>query len=280
MRAPAPRDAGVARQPGTQVGNQAHLRLAAISPRLQRDGPDPPLQEAKKEEATDAFKGGLKAMGKAAFDDPAIKAYGLDFASRLAKPIWDGAQDGDKVAMVAGGLAIGGAGLAALASNRTGRGVLSGVPLGAPLSLIPYAILSGFSYDLPKLKTDPLALHFSVKGDDLIDLAHRKLGDFPLKSLSVDFTVSVAPDGKVTTPFVLAKIGVAKGLTLAGGYGVATDLPTLVSPGDGAPLAPYKAFPQPDKGAPPAGVAGFVSLDLAQAIPSLGVILGNGPERP
>jgi hypothetical protein len=262
---------GPARAPAAaHLGNQVHLRRlrAGSDPVLRRDGPsgpDVPLKEAKKEAASDAVEGGLKTVADKAGDNEALKAFGKALAKRYAEPIWTGASDADKAALVAGGTVFVGTGLAALLATPQGRSALSGINFLAPLSLAPYATLSGFSFDLPKTKADPLGLHFSFKADDLLELAHDKLGYVPPLSASFDFTLNVGPDGKVTTPSALAKLVLAPGITLAGGYGVSSDLPQLVSPGAGQPLAPYKAFPQPDQAAPRGGVGGFLMLDLTKA---------------
>ena len=231
---------------------------------VQRDGPDVPLKEAKKEDAVDPIVGGVKTAAAKFADDPKLKQAAIDTATALAGPIWSGATTADKAAIVAGGAAIVGTGTGALLGNPIGRKDLSGLPIGAPLSLVPYAIFSGFSYDLPKTKLDPLLLHLSFKGDDLLDLVRTKVGRLPKMTLSFDMTLSVAPGGRVTMPFGLAKFSPLPGVSLAGGYGVASDLPTLVSPPAGGPLAPYKAFPTPALAAPPAGAAVFVSVGFTK----------------
>ena len=150
---------------------------------------------------------------------------------------------GDKVATVGTAAGMYGLGVGAMLSAPSGRATLSGVNLVAPLALVPYATLTGFSFDLPKTKSDSIALHFSFKGDDLLDLAHRKLSYVPPLTLSFDFTMTVAPDGKVAMPFALANFGVLPGVSLAGGFGVAADLPTLASPRPGEPRVPTKPSP-------------------------------------
>src|SRR5262245_12419598 len=233
---------------------------------LRRDGPpDPPLKEAKKEDATDAVTGGLKTVADAATKSEPLKNYGLALAKQYALPIWTRMGTGDKVATVGTAAAMYGLGVGSLLSDPGGRAKLSGVNFVAPLGLIPYATLSGFSYDLPQTKTDPLALHFSFKGDDLLELAHRKLSWAPPLTLSFDFTMTVAPDGKVAMPFALANLGVLPGVGIAGGYGLATDLPQLTQARQGEPLVPYKSFPQPAQPAPGGGVAVFATIDLLEA---------------
>jgi hypothetical protein len=261
--------------PGSDAGRRliahelAHtVQQGGASDSLRRDPPDTPdapLKEAKKEDATTAVTGGLKTVADAAGKDDKLKQYGLGLAKQYALPIWNGASDGDKAAMVVGGAAIYGTGVAAMLSNPAGRNDLSGINFIAPLGLIPYATLTGFSFDTPKTKTEPFLAHLSFKGDDLLDLAHQKLSYFPSVSLSFDMTLSVSPDGKVTTPFAMAKFGVLPGVSVTAGFGVASDLPTLTAPASGGPLAPYKDFPQPATPAPRGGEAVFVSVDLLKA---------------
>jgi hypothetical protein len=233
---------------------------------LRRDGPpDPPLKEAKKEDATEAVAGGLKTVADQATKSEPLKNYGLALAKQYALPIWTRMGTGDKVAAVGTAAAMYGLGVGSLLGDPHGRGTLSGINFVAPIGLIPYATLSGFSYDLPQAKTDPLALHFSFKGDDLLDLAHQKLGVVPPLTLSFDFTMTVAPDGKVAVPSALANVGVLPGVGIAGGYGLATDLPQLTQARQGEPLVPYKSFPQPAQPAPRGGVAVFATIDLLKA---------------
>lgn len=261
-------------QPKSEAGQQllahelAHVVQQGSDPSraiLRRDGPDPPLKEAKKEDATDAVSGGLKTVADEAGKNDALKNYGLGLAQRYALPIWNGMTTGEKVATVGTAAGIYGLGVGSMLSDPAGRSTLSGVNLIAPLGLVPYATLTGFSFDLPKSKTDPMALRFSFKGDDLLDLAHRKLSYVPPLTLSFDFTMTIGPDGKVAMPFALANFGVLPGVSVAGGVGVTYDLPTLVSPRPGEPLAPYKSFPQPAQPAPAAGGAVFVTVDLLKA---------------
>ncbi|HEY4030724.1 MAG TPA: DUF4157 domain-containing protein [Caulobacteraceae bacterium] len=266
-------------QPGTAAGQRliahelAHVVQQGASspgpraPVLRRDGPtgpDAPLKEAKKEDATGAFEGGVKTIGEQLGKNEAFKNFGLGLAKRYALPVWNGASDADKAALIAGGTVFVGTGLGALLANPEGRKALSGINFLAPLSLVPYATLSGFSFDLPKTKTDPLGLHFSFKADDLIALAHSKLPSIPDMTASLDITMNIGPDGKVTTPSALANIGLAPGVTLAAGYGVVTDLPKLTPTGDGA-LTPYKDYPQPAQDAPHGGAVVYFGIDLLKA---------------
>jgi hypothetical protein len=231
---------------------------------VQRDGPDVPLKEAKKEDAVEPIIGGVKTIASKAADTPQIRDAAVDAAKKLAYPIWANAGTGDKAAMIGGGVAIAGTGLGAMLSDPAGRKALSGLPIGAPLSLVPYALFSGFSFDLPKTASDPLLLHLSFKADDYLDLLHKKYPSVPKMGLSFDMTLSVSSDQKVTMPFGLVKFSPLSGVTLGAGYGVATDFPTMIRPPAGGPLAPYQYLPTAETAAPRAGGAAFITVDFAQ----------------
>jgi hypothetical protein len=77
-------------------------------------------------------------------------------------------------------------------------------------------------------------------------------------------TLSVTPDYKVAMRFGLVKFSPLPGLTAGGGFGVATDLPNLMAPSGGGPLAPYKSLPTPALPGPPAGAAAFITMDFTK----------------
>ena len=279
-RVPAPKRAPA---PASQLGNQARLRVLGRARRqVQREGPDVPLKEAKKEEAVEPIAGGAKELATRAADTPQIKDPAVAFAKQVAEPIWNNAGTGDKAAIIAGGATIVGTALGGMLSDPAGRKALSGLPIGAPLTLVPYAVFSGFSFDLPKTSVDPLLLHLSFKGDDYLKLLRTKFPGMPETTLKFEMTMAVSPDHKVSMPFGMVTLSPLPGVTLAGGYGVASDLPTLISPPGGGALAPYKAFPMPDTAAPPAGAAGFITVDFAKidALKSIFAPLTLDVERP
>jgi hypothetical protein len=247
----------------------------------QRDGPDVPLKEAKKEDAKDAIGGGLKEAADQFTKDDKIKDLGTGLLKTYAEPIWTGASTPDKIALVAGGLGLAGIPLAALASNPNGRQVLSGVPLGKALSLVPYAVIDDGKFDLPKAPTDPLLIHVTLKADDYLDLLRKKYDFLPKMTFSYELTLAVSPDHKISLPYGLAKFSPTPGVTLAGGYGVTPDLPTLAGQ-PGGPVAPYKALPTPATPAPPAGVGAFVAVDLTKIGPLksiLAPVVGDVPDK-
>src|SRR5262249_29943350 len=128
----------------------AHVVQQGSSPSgatLRRDGPpDPPLKEATKEDATEAVAGGLKTVADQASKSEPLKNYGLALAKQYALPIWTRMGTGDKVAAVGTAAAMYGLGVGSLLADPHGRGTLSGINFVAPIGLIPYATLSGFSY--------------------------------------------------------------------------------------------------------------------------------------
>lgn len=247
------------------ISNQTHLRRLSAAPRMvQREPPEVPLKEAKKEEAVEPIIGGAKLMASKAADTPQIKEAAIDAAMKLAAPIWARADKGEKAAMIGSGLVTGGIALGGMLGDPAGRKALSGMPIGAPLSLVPYALFSGFSYELPKSASDPMLLRLSFKADDYLELLRRKYPSVPKMSLSFDMTLSVSPDSKVTMPFGLVKFSPLPGVTLGAGYGVTTDFPTLIKPPGGDALVPYQYYPTPEAAAPRAGAAGFIAIDFAQ----------------
>ena len=243
----------------------AHLQQQGRSgPAVQLDDPDPLFKEAKSEEAVTAVSGGLKTVADEAGKNEELKTYGLGLAERYALPVWGGMTDAEKVGVVGFGVGTYGLGLGAMTSGQQGRATLSDVNLALPLKLVPYATVDSFSFTLPKTRTDPLALRFSLKGDDLLELAHDQ-GYVPKMTLSFDFTLTVAPDGSVAMPYALANFGLLPGVNVAGGWGLTTDWRTMVQPQAGAPLAPYEAFPKAAQPAPPTGAGVYFSIDLLKA---------------
>jgi hypothetical protein len=234
-------------------------------PTVQLDDPDPMFKEAKPEDATDAVTGGLTTVKDELVKNEAVKDYGLALAKRHALPIWSGMSTADKGAVVGFGAGMSGLALGSLASSAHGRATLSDQNLVMPLKLVPYATLDSFQFHLPQAKTDPFALRFSLNGDDLLELAHTR-GGVPRMTLSFDFTLTVAPDGKVAMPYALATFGVLPGLTVAGGWGLTTDWKPLIQPRPGSPLVPDVTFPQPAQPAPRGGAGVFVTIDLLKLV--------------
>jgi hypothetical protein len=275
-------------QPGTAgfrrlLGHElAHtVQQSRTGPAVQLDGADPPLQEAKKQDETGAAGGGLKTVADALGKDDKVKQYALSLAGQYAKPVWNGLTTPEKVATVGTGVGMVGIGLGTTLASPGGRSTLSGVDFGVPLGLLPHSPISQLQYDLPKSPSDPFQLRLGVKADELLGLISSDAEGKSNMTLGLNLTFSVSPDGKVTMPYAFANFSPVPGLSLSGGYGVATDFPKLEGPA-GGPLAPYKTFPQPAQPAPLGGPAFFVSVDLLKApfVPkSVRVMLGAEPEE-
>jgi len=143
---------------------------------VQLDDIDPPLKEAKTEEAATALGGGVKTVADQFSKNDAL----TDWAKGSGMPIWNAMDTGDKAATIGTGALMYGLGVGSMAADPAGRKTLSGLPIGAPLGLVPYSPIPSFSFDLPKGKLDPTLLHFGLKGDDLLDLARQHLS-FPVQ---------------------------------------------------------------------------------------------------
>lgn len=274
----AGRDIGLAPgqwRPGTEpfrhlLGHEiAHtLQQGQSGPVVQLDEPTPLLKETKAEDAAEALGGGIKLTFEQFKNDEAKTAWAKDVGMKIGMPIWNGMTTGDKVATIGAGALMYGLATGPLLADPKGRQTLSGLPIGAPLGLIPYSPLHSFSFDAPKGLLDPTLLHFGMNGDDLLGLAADHLSFMPRLKLSFDFTLAVGPSGAVSMPSALATLGVMPGVTIGGGFGLTSNLTPLTSDPGGA-LRPNVTLPQPAQPAPPGGVGGFITIDVGR-LPAIG----------
>jgi hypothetical protein len=221
------------------------------------------LQEDEKtpEEGADALEKGLAVAKEAAEKDPRIEKELVEPAKAFGERQWNALGTGEKVGVVGFGAATYGTLLGAGLSNPEGRSLLSGVNLIAPVGLIPYATLSGFSYVQPETPGGPTMFKASFDGDDLLGLAQEKIGWFPEMTLSLDFTWSVDAEGNVSLASGLARWGLMPGVNLQAGAGV--DLGWKPYP-VGDPFVPTAGALEGTQGRLP-GVGAFVTVDLLQA---------------
>lgn len=253
---------------------QSHTGVA-----VQLDGPDPPLQEAKRQDETSAAAGGLATLAEELGKDEKVKQYALALAGRYAEPIWNGFTTPEKITAVGSGVGMAGIGLGTALTSPGGRSALSGVDFGKPLGLLPHSPISQLQYDLPKSPTDPFQFRLGLKADELLGLICSSAAGKSTMSLALNMTFSVLPGGQVTMPYAFANFSPVPGVSLSGGYGVTPDLPKLEGAAGGA-LAPYKSFPQPALAAPPGGAAVFFAVDLVKApILPLWVRIALGAEQ-
>lgn len=237
------------------------VQQARTGPAVQLEAPAPPLKEAKAEEAKTAVGDGLKKVAEEAGNNDALKDYAKAKAKELAEPIWNRASGAERAAAIGFGAVAIGTPLVYTLSNPEGRETLSGVDFGKVLGLVPHSPITGLQYDLPKGPTDPFQLRLGVRADDLLGVFGRNAEGDSNMTLGLNFTLSVAPNGSVTMPFAMANFGITPGISIAGGYGLATDLPRMEGPA-GGPMAPYATFPQPAQPAPFGGAGFFISVDL------------------
>jgi hypothetical protein len=217
--------------------------------------------EKKPEEGADALEKGLEIAKEAAEKDPRVEKELIEPAKEFGEKQWDALGTGEKVGVVGFGAATYGTLLGAGLSSPEGRSLLSDVNLIAPIGLIPYATLSGFSYVLPESPGGPTLFKASFDGDDLLGLAHEKIGWFPEMTLSLDFTWSVDSEGNVRLASGLAKWGVLPGVDVQAGMGV--DLGWKPYP-VGDPFVPTAGVLEGTQSTLP-GVGAFVTVDLLQA---------------
>ncbi|PVM88433.1 hypothetical protein DDF62_14655 [Caulobacter radicis] len=257
------------------------IQQSRSGPAIQLEAPSPPLKEAKAEEEKTAVGDGLKKVAEEFGKNEAATGYALGMAKSLALPIWNRASGAERVAAISVGAVALGTPLIYTLSKPEGRESLSGVDFGKVLGLIPHSPVTGLQYDLPKSPTDPFQLRLGFRADDLLGIFSRNAEGEPSMTLGLNFTLSVSPDGQVSMPFAMANFGIAPGISIAGGYGLTTDMPRLEGPA-GGPMAPYAAFPQPAQPAPLGGAGFFVTVDLLKLsfLPeAIGLALGAPPRR-
>jgi hypothetical protein len=222
---------------------------------------------AKSDDAADVLMEGLKTVLEKAKDQEGVKTQFLTPAKNAAVGQWDKLSTGEKVGVAGFGAGSYGLALGAGLGDPAGRKLLSDVNLAAPLGLIPYSTLTDFRYVLPASGTGPTLFNASFSGDDLLGLAHDKLGWVPPMALSFDFTWSVDPAGGASLTSARAAWGVLPGVSVQACSGVGLDWKPTVTGTEGQLSTIMKSLPvAPGMGsAGPQGVGVFVTVDLLQA---------------
>ena len=258
-------------QPGTHEGRRllGH-ELAHVVEQGQRRQPavqrDEAVKPAEADQAADVLTEGVKTVVEQAKENEGVKRVLLDPAKRYALGQWNRLGTGEKAAVGSFGAGTYGLALGAGLADPAGRKLLSDVNLATPLGLIPYSTLTDFRYVLPGAADEPTQLKASFSADDLLGLAHRKLGWMPPMSLSLDFGWSIAPDGSASLSSAKASWGVMPGIKLQVGSGVGLGgKPTVTGP-DGQSATVMKSLPAPTgAGAQPGGTGVFITIDLLKA---------------
>ncbi|MBL8453310.1 MAG: DUF4157 domain-containing protein [Zoogloea sp.] len=258
-------------QPGTAEGRRllGH-ELAHVLEQGSRRQPTVQLEETAKPEdadkAAETLSEGVKTVLEQAKENEGVKSALLDPAKNYALRQWNPLGTAEKVGVAGFGAGTYGLALGAGLADPAGRKLLSDVNLVAPLGLIPYSTLTGFSYVLPATPGGATLFKASFSGDDLLGLAHQKVSWMPPMSLSLDFGWSVDPAGGVSLSSAKASWGVMPGVNLQIGSGVGPDWkPTLIGP-DGQTTTVMKSLPAPAGAtATPGGTGMFVTVDLLKA---------------
>lgn len=255
-------------QPGTHEGRRllGH-ELAHVLEQGTHHRTAVQLEETAKPEegdkAADALSEGVKTVVEQAKENEGVKSALIDPAKRTALGQWNALGTGEKIGVA--GFAAGTYGLALGAGlgDPAGRKLLSDVNLVAPLSLIPYSTLTGFSYVLPSTPGGPTLFKASFSGDDLLGLAHQHASWLPPMSLSLDLGWSVDATGGVSLSTASAVWGVVPGVSLKLGSGAIPEMKPMVTGPDGQTSTIMKSVPGPSGGgATGAGAGIFVTVDL------------------
>jgi hypothetical protein len=141
---------------------------------VQLNDPNPMVQEAKREDATDAISWQVEDGRRRIRQKRRAEGVRAGPPQAYALPLWSGGiTDAEKMGAV-GTAGTYGLRAGTMLSNEMGRAMLSDANLAMPLKRVPYATLESFSFHKPESKTDLFALRFSLKDDDLPDLAHSR----------------------------------------------------------------------------------------------------------
>uniref|UniRef100_UPI0022EB47DD eCIS core domain-containing protein n=1 Tax=Falsiroseomonas oryzae TaxID=2766473 RepID=UPI0022EB47DD len=223
------------------------------------------LQEEKKpEEGADALEEGMKKVASEAAKNEKVKKEVLEPAKRYALSQWSQLSTGEKAGVIGFGAGTYGLAIGAGLSDPAGRKLLSDFNLVAPLGLIPYATLSDFRFVLPKDEAGPTLFKASFSGDDLLGLAHDRIGWWPKMTLSLDFTWSMDAAGEVSLAGAKANWGLLPGINLQAGTGIGLGWKPLPIP-QAEPFGPDLRGPFATGPATLQGTGVFLSVDLLRA---------------
>jgi hypothetical protein len=256
------------------AGTAAHASAGTDSPLVQRQTPgeDPQQKPPDQKDAADVITEGLKTVGEQAVDNnPQVKKKIVEPLKDAAKGEFNRLSTGEKAATI--GFGAGTLGLAggALLSDPSGRKVLSGVNLAAPLTLIPYLPLTSFKYTLPSGTTpDKRLLKFDIglKADDLINL-HTEARGLPKISLGVNMQWGYDPTtDRLSILGADATFSPVPGLTLSGGAYKDILRPSFPQVGpEGQSIEVKKSIPDAGKPQPIPDVRFMISIDLLKFKP-------------
>ncbi len=251
----------------------AHVaqQTAAGTPVLQRQPREEEATPPAAPETADAGEvivGGLQTVAEQARDNnPAIKTAVVEPLKREARRRWGQLSSGEQGAVIGFGAATAGLALGALLADPSGREVLSGVNLGAPLGLIPYVPLTEFRYTLPTASEGPgrlLRFNTGFSGDQYLDLLREAHPGIP--PLSLSFGLEWGYDAATDDLTVLggqARIGIMSGITLSGGTFARPPAPREIALGpEGQTVETRQRLPGSPAGPERPGWQVMLSVDL------------------
>jgi hypothetical protein len=177
--------------------------------------------DEKKKDAGEVVAEGLKTVAEQAKDNnPQVKKEIIEPMKKWGKGKWEGLSTGEKAAGISFGVATIGLSAGSLLADPKGRKLLEGVDLGAPLKLVPYMPLTGFTYTLPSGKEGENRLfrfETTFSGDDYLKLLTERK-DIPEMSLQVKMQWGYDPEAQhLGVLGAQAQVGLAPGLSISAG---------------------------------------------------------------
>lgn len=174
----------------------------------------------EKKDAGEVVAEGLKTVAEQAKDNnPQVKKVIIEPLEKWGKGKWEGLSTGEKAVGVSFGVATVGLTAGSLLADPKGRKLLEGVDLGAPLKLIPYMPLTGFSYKLPGSEKEGSQFRFETtfSGDDYLKLLTERK-HLPNMSLQVKMQWGYDPEGRhLGVLGAQAQVGLMPGLSISAG---------------------------------------------------------------
>lgn len=219
-------------------------------------------------DAGEVIAEGLQTVAEQARDNnPAVKTVVIEPLKREARRRWGQLSAGEQGTVIGFGAGSAGLALGALLSDPSGREMLSGLNLGAPLGLIPYVPLTAFRYTLPTATAGPgrfLRFTTSFSGDQY--LGHLREAHPGIPPLSLSFGMEWGYDAATDDLTVLggqASLGIMSGITLSGGTFTRPPAPREIAVGaEGQVVETRQRLPAAPAGPERPGWQVMLSLDL------------------
>jgi hypothetical protein len=201
------------------VVQQASIHAGAPAGMIQRQEAND--SDEKKNDAGEVVAEGLKTVAEQAKDNnPQVKKKIIEPLEKWGKSKWESLSTGEKATGISFGVATIGLSAGSLLADPKGRKLLEGVDLGAPLKLVPYVPLTGFTYTLPSGKEGENRLfrfETTFSGDDYLKLLTERK-DIPGMSLQVKMQWGYDPEARhLGVLGAQAQVGLAPGLSISAG---------------------------------------------------------------